>query len=92
MRDFKGALLEHKINYGIMITTGKISDRAVKRAQETNLDDTNQLKLELIDQNILIECMEYRGDLLHGFGLHKTDDLKWYYLNPGMLRKAISNY
>ena len=92
MRDFIGALIEKDIDYGIFITTGVFSENAIKCAEEATSNDRNNVHLDLIDKNKLVECMEYRGDSAHGYGLHKTDDKGWYYLNPNMLKTEISKF
>jgi len=89
---FVGSLHPKEMNYGFLITTATFSERAQEMVELTAAHKTNPIHIELIDQNALIECMTYRGDSPHGFGLHKTDDLGFYYLNPEMLRREIAKY
>lgn len=92
VRDFIGAMLLNDIQYGFFITTSIFSDRSKKESEMITQDQTKPIHLELIDQDKLIECLLYRSNSIHGFGLHKTDELGFYYLNPNMLRKAIEKY
>lgn len=87
---FVGALTKHNVYCGFFITTGIFSERTIKETYSLTHDERNNIRIELLDQNKIIEALLYRADSTHGYGLHKTDDLGLYYINPDMLRRSIS--
>ena len=81
---FIGALIEHDMNHGLMITTRTFSDRTIAAVEKMKAKD---IWVELIDQSRLAAIMLEKSDSPHGFGLYETD-IKGLYLHEGILKLA----
>lgn len=92
LRDFIGSLVAYDTNYGFFITTSIFSPQAKLTAESVNENANNKIQLQLLDGHDLVKCLIYRANSSHGYGLHRTDDLGFYYLNPTMLRREIKKY
>ena len=83
-----GAMMEHKIKHGFIITTAVFSERAKKSVQ--NFKENEGYQIELIDQDRMAEIMIFKQDSPHGFGLHRTDK-GLIYMNEDILRQAVKS-
>lgn len=91
IQKFIGTIYLESFKYGFFITSSVFSDRAIEKARIANLDETKSVQIELLDKHKIIDLLLYRGDAVHGYGLHKTD-LGWYYLNPELLRRELGKF
>jgi hypothetical protein len=84
-RDFVAATQAKNVIRGFLVCTCDLTPDARQHILDINASEATHAKFEIIDQTRLIECMIHRANSVHGYGLHKTDDLGIYYLNPIML-------
>ena len=89
-RNFTASTQAKDVDYGFLITTCDLTPDAREHIETITNNERFPTEIEIIDQTRLIECMIHRANSVHGYGLHKTDDLGIYYLNPQML-KAYKN-
>jgi len=85
-RDFVAATQAKNVIRGFLVCTCDLTPDARQHILDINASEATHAKFEIIDQTRLIECMIHRANSVHGYGLHRTDDLGIYYLNPKMLK------
>jgi hypothetical protein len=84
-RDFVAATQAKNVIRGFLVCTCDLTPDARQHILDINASEATHAKFEIIDQTRLIECMIHRANSVHGYGLHKTDDLGIYYLNPQII-------
>ncbi|MEM6781398.1 MAG: restriction endonuclease [Pseudomonadota bacterium] len=89
-RSFVGTLQQQRIEYGFFMTTGMLSERFIDTAEDFSHRPDINVNIECIDKHKLVEIMVYKGTDPYGFGLHKTDELGFYYMNEHILKEAVS--
>ena len=85
-RNFTASTQAKDVDYGFLIATCDLTPDAKEHIEAITNNKRLPTEIEIIDQTRLIECMIHRANSVHGYGLHKTDDLGIYYLNPSMLK------
>ena len=81
-----GAMMEHNVNHGFMITTGLMSERA--RDTIRRIEKHHDVQIECIDSERMADIMLCTKDAAHGFGLHQTE-IGLVYMNPKILKDSI---
>lgn len=86
-RNFTASTQAKDVDYGFLIATCDLTPDAREHIEAITNNKRLPTEIEIIDQTRLIECMIHRANSVHGYGLHKTDDLGIYYFNPNMLKQ-----